>query len=253
MTDLPLCRSVHAYAVFVIGIACAWHGGGTLPAFGDENQVVWHVGKDFQKQLQLPSPISWSEQTVRRGLTSLSKSQQIAIWLDRRIDPDGLISITTRGETLHATLRQIAQELNVGVGFVGNVVYIGPPEAVASLKSEMKKRTAELQRLSRRLPRRRRRAMLRRHTLHWNDLDSPAKLLENQAARFQLKILGDRKVSHDLWAGATIPTASCVELLSLILIQYDLTFRWGRRGASIQLVPIGKNDDGSIGNNSSRN
>ena len=137
MTHLLGCRSVHAYAVFVIGIVGALNGGGVPSASADENRasdaVAWRVGKDFQDQLQLPGPISWSEQPLRRGLTSLSEHQQIAIWLDRRIDPDGVVSISTRGETLQGTLRQIAARLNVGVGFVGNVVYIRPKPVVARL------------------------------------------------------------------------------------------------------------------------
>ena len=90
MSHVLPCHSVHAYAVFVIGIVCVLNGGGLSRADADDGRasdvVVWRVGKDFQHQLQLPSSISWSDQSLRRGLRSLSRRRQIAIWLDRRID-----------------------------------------------------------------------------------------------------------------------------------------------------------------------
>jgi len=238
MTDLPLCRSVHAYAVFVIGIACAWHGGGTPPAFGDENQVVWHVGKDFQRQLQLPSPISWSEQTVRRGLTSLSKSQQIAIWLDRRIDPDGLISITTRGETLHATLRQIAQELNVGVGFVGNVVYIGPTPVAARLATI----AAIKRQATANLPLEARTQWHRKQPFQWEELTSPRELLDRLSAEInvsgQLKVVQAERLPHDLWASGDYPSLPPTDRLTLLLAGFDLSFDLSRDGTAIRIASM---------------
>ncbi|MCH8828083.1 MAG: hypothetical protein IID45_00745 [Planctomycetes bacterium] len=211
------------------------------------------VGRPFRIALTIKTTASWKNASLRYILRRLSQLTKIGIVLDRRIDPTQKPFISVKSVALIDVLKTIAKKTSAQTAIIGNVVYIGPPEAVAALRSEMKKRTAELQRLTRRMPRRRRLSLLRKRSLYWNDLDSPAMLLKNQAAKYQLKILGKRNIPHDLWAAAAIPTASCVELLSLILIQYDLTFRWGRRGASIQLVPIGKNDDGSIGNNSSRN
>jgi hypothetical protein len=242
MSHLLPCHSVHAYAAFVIGIVCALNGGGLPSAAADESRasdvVAWRVGKDFQRQLQLPSSLSWSDQSLRRGLTSLAKSQQIAIWLDRRIDPDGVISITTRGETLLATLRQIAEELGVGVGFVGDVVYIGPKPVATRLATiaAIKRQATET------LPSETRSRWQRAQPFRWEALTSPHELLDRLVEEVnvsdQLKVVQAERLPHDLWASGDYPPLRPTDRLTLLLAGFDLSFDMARDGTAIRIASM---------------
>ena len=91
MTHLLPCQSVHAYAVLVIVIVGALNGGGWSCASAADGRVgakvggnadtvsalAWRDGKDFQRQLQLPGPISWSDQSLRQGLKGVAIGNRI--------------------------------------------------------------------------------------------------------------------------------------------------------------------------------
>ena len=242
MTRLLPCQSVHAYAVYVIGIVCALTGVGTPRGSADDtlagDVVVWRAGKDFQRQLQLPGPISWSEQSLRQGLKSVSRSQRIAIWLDRRIDPDGAISITTSGESLQATLQQVAEKLGGGVGFVGNVVYIGPKSVAARLATIAAiKRQATAS-----LPSEAQTRWKRHQPFQWEALSSPGELLDQLAIEVrisgQFKVVQSERLPHDLWAPGDYPPLPPTDRLTLLLAGFDLSFDLARDGTAIRIAPM---------------
>ena len=244
MTQLLPCQSVHTYAVFLIGIVSVLNGGGTPCASADDtlasDVVAWYTGKDFQRQLQLPGPISWSDQSLRQGLKGVAKSQRIAIWLDRRIDPDRVMNITTRGETLQATLQQIAERLGVGVGFVGDVVYIGPkPVAtrLATIAAIKRQATAKL-------PSEARTQWQRQQPFRWEALTSPRELLEQLATEVKvggpIEVVQSDRLPHDLWATGDYPPLPPTDRLTLLLAGFDLSFDLARDGTKIRLASMPK-------------
>jgi hypothetical protein len=62
--------------------------------------------------------------------------------------------------------------------------------------------------------------------------------LTRLADQYQLNIDGLDLVPHDLWGGAVLPEASAAEALSLVLIQFDLTFGWVEHGKGIRIEHV---------------
>jgi hypothetical protein len=89
-----------------------------------------------------------------------------------------------------------------------------------------------------RLPPSRASALSRTETVHWNDLDEPRAVVANLADQTGVEVLNPEAIPHDLWATATLPKATITESLSLILIQFDLTFVWNEDATQIRLVPV---------------
>ena len=56
-----------------------------------------------------------------------------------------------------------------------------------------------------------------------------------------MTIAGLDQVPHDLWAAADLPPMSLVDRLTLIAIQFDLTFTIAADGAQVELVPVPQN------------
>ena len=79
-------------------------------------------------------------------------------------------------------------------------------------------------------------------TLQWPDLQSPQAILDNISQNYRFEIYGSEQVPWDLWAHATIPQTSVIEQLTLVLIQFDLTFQWQNEGSEVHLVPIPRDD-----------
>ncbi len=264
---------VPAYAVFAIGILCAHRDGwgqgagsaaapadvptkrdvlrGTEPHRTDPSDSdagrdqgrgagpAWREGRDFQRQLQLPVGIAWSETPLLQGLNRLAESQGVAIWLDRRVDPNRLMDLSTSGVSLEVALRQVAAKLNLGVGFVGNVVYLGPkPVAIqlatiAALKREATAKFGADARV----------AWQRKIAFRWDPLTSPAELLDRltRELRFnggEVRVVELERLPHDLWAGGNFPPLSPTDRLTLLLAGFDLSFDLARDGTAIRLAPL---------------
>jgi hypothetical protein len=78
----------------------------------------------------------------------------------------------------------------------------------------------------------------RKESVFWQDLDQPRQVVLDVANKAGLAVANPEAIPHDLWASAILPQATLSESLSLILIQFDLTFAWNADGSEIRLVPV---------------
>lgn len=198
------------------------------------------TGSRFESELRRPLTASWRNVPLRTVFRRISASRKISLLLDRRIDPTKRVAIDISGESLLEGIDRIAANAGGTTSIVGNVVVVGPPASLSKLRTLVELRTDELKRQADRLPKERLLELSQRRTLHWNDLDRPADLLRQIARRHHLQLEGLKHVPHDLWAGATLPSVSAAEALSMVLIQFDLTFAWRPDAAGVRIVPVSK-------------
>ncbi|MEX1095633.1 MAG: hypothetical protein WED34_06255 [Planctomycetales bacterium] len=204
----------------------------------DRPVPVHRTGRAFRDALAGRMNASWRNVPRRDVLRRVADNRRIALLLDRRIDPSRPVDLDAAQQTTAGVIAWIAREADAGTAVVGNTVYLGPPAQAALLENLVRQRGDELSRLANRPPLERRRDRLARRTVHWQDLDRPAEIVAQIAADFGLAVDGLDRLPHDLWAGWTLPDASAVEALSLVLIQFDLTFDWSANAAGIRIVPV---------------
>lgn len=198
------------------------------------------TGGPFRAELDRPVSASWSNLDLRSILTRIAETRRVAILLDRRIDSTQKLAVDLNGETLHEGLATITERVGGRLSVVGSTAFIGPAESASKLRTLVRIRSDELSALSKTVPGRRLVELSRSSTCHWNDLDRPADLIRRIAGRYGLDVVDLDRVPHDLWAGATLPAASPAEALSLVLIQFDLTFQWSDRADAVRIVPVPK-------------
>jgi hypothetical protein len=188
----------------------------------------------------LAQPISarWKGLTLRSLLRRLSRDREIAIVLDRRIDPEQEVSLETGERSLSSALDEIARSANVAVTRVGNCLLFAPPSAASRLRTLITLRERELRSFDGGQFGRASRRNLERATITWADLDRPVEIVLAIGHQFGLSIAGTETIPHDMWAGATIPNATAAEALSLVLNQFDLTFQWTNGGSGVRLVTV---------------
>lgn len=194
------------------------------------------TGPRFHQELNQVTTGSWENVELRTLLDKLSSQRRVAILLDRRIDPTVKIPVDLVDHSLKDSLQEIAQRVGADVSVPENVVYVGPSSAASVLRTVIELRTSELAAST--IPERRRTELRRRHTVTWQDLDSPADILKQITDHYHLTIQHPEFVPHDLWGGCWLPEATAAEALSLVLIQFDLTFAWQNGGQGIELVPL---------------
>jgi hypothetical protein len=201
--------------------------------------IEWLTGGKLQQRLDGKVSITWSSRSgvpLRQALASLSDDQQVAILLDRRIDPDQTIKLVSDDLSLDATLKLIAGRLSAGIGQVGSVIYMGPKATASRVRTLSVLRHDE----AIHLPAHAVSHFLRLQSWKWPDVSTPRDLLADLARESQIEIGGTDHVPHDLWAAADLPPMNFCDRLTLVAAQFDLTFKIDPSGQRVELVPIPK-------------
>jgi len=196
------------------------------------------VEAEFERALGHSISATWNNMRLRGIARRITENRRIAVLLDRRLDPSRELELEINNKTVRQVLEQVADEVSARISVSPSTVYVGPERPAEVLRTLIALRTAELFDSTVGADPGRRFELGTRQTLHWNDLDSPAQLIRTIAEAYSLEVAGVEQIPHDLWAGATLPAVSAAEALSLILIQFDLTFAWTSGGAGIRIVPV---------------
>lgn len=194
----------------------------------------WLTGAALERRLQEPLSRSIDGLPLREALYALGHEQGVGVLLDRRIDPTRKLDITVRQAALSQLLQQIAKEQRIGMSRLDAVCYFGPPTVAARLRTLAELRREEIRGRSATLAAK----FSRQRAMRWPDLATPAGVLKELVAENQLQLAGVEQVPHDLWAGAELPPLSLTDRLTLLLVQFDLTFRVAGSGETVRLIPI---------------
>lgn len=204
------------------------------------------TGRNFQAALKSTVELRWQKADLRFITRQITSQLKLGIVIDRRVDPSPKPDIHVKNKTLLEGLQMIAAKGNARISLVGNTVFFRPVKGNGKDRSPktdpllqlLRQRETDWKSVRRKLSARRRLSLGSSRTLHWNDLDQPRNIVKNIGELYRLTMSGLEKIPHDLWAGATMPKATLIEQLTVILFQYDLTFRWSARGDGIEIVPL---------------
>ena len=196
--------------------------------------MEWRIGAAREMQLRSEIGINWDENPMRRAVRTLSQRQQVAILLDRRIDPDREIKFSVDGVSLETALRTLAAQQRMGLCHVGPVVYFGPPETTVKLATIAAMRRQEVGNL----PRDARLRLAKTYPTDWSDLATPRELVRSLSEEYAIEIVGSDRVPHDLWPTASLPPLGFADRLTLILAGFDVTFEFNDSGSAVRLVPM---------------
>lgn len=218
----------HRLLVPLLLVACC-------PSVHVQGDEAWQTGVDFRKQLEASVGFRWGgNATLRDSLARLGRSQRIAIWLDRRIDPDQPMDLAIDAAALEHALRTVAATVGCRVCYVDSVVYIGPPSTTTKLAT-----LAAIKRdAANKLPPSARQQFQRKKAWKWEEVTAPKDLLVDLAREAKVRVVEDERLPHDLWAAGDLPPLSVADRLSLLLAGFDLTFEISRDGTAIRPVAI---------------
>ncbi|MEM8680409.1 MAG: hypothetical protein AAGF97_13755, partial [Planctomycetota bacterium] len=164
--------------------------------------------------------LTWAASPLRPGLARIAEHADVSIFLDRRCDPGQRVTLELEAGTLADALRQIVAPLQLGVGSVGPVIYVGPSRAAATIATV----TALRQQQARSLPKKLRERVLRRRAMSWPALSEPRWLIQRMVAEIGLELENPELIPHDLWEATKLPPLNWVERMTLVLAGFRLTF-----------------------------
>jgi hypothetical protein len=203
------------------GLALALIAPALCAAAGAEGETSkWLTGAEFGDRLEAKVGVKWVDNPLRQGLANLSRSQGVAIFLDRRVDPGKRVSLSAEDEPLESILARIAAEVGLETCRIDCVVYVGPKPTAARLATLSMLRKDE----ARKLPPAVMKRLAERKPLAWEMLATPRELVEQTVASIPAKAPDLAFFPHDLWPAGELPALSAIDRLTLLLAGFDLTF-----------------------------
>ena len=240
----------------------AWLGRGAVAvmvlvatAIATEPAPV-RTGPEMAETLTRRVGFEISGDSRRDALQMIAKQFHIALFLDRRIDPDIPVTYRTQKTPLGTALAEMVSQFNGAITWLGPIGYIGPASEVKKLQTLR----ALAQRQLAGLPEGAGQRLLQKYPLHWERLTTPAKIVQSIAGTYQLQWEHPEQLPHDLWAGGNFPATDCATQLTIVLAGFDRTFQFGAAGSTFALKPIparvtisrayaleGRDDDQAVG------
>jgi hypothetical protein len=191
----------------------------------------------FNRALNEPLTARFDEIELGTLLKTLGDERRLAFLLDRRIDPSREVSWRTGGEPFLEVIADRLSADHASARAIGSTVFVGPEESLQKLRTVITLRMEELE--AKGQPALKLQFAVRRdHSIPWDEATEPRVVLAEIQQRWGIAIQGVEEVPYDLWPAGLMNDVNFVQALSLILIQYDRTFEWGKDGTSVTIVPM---------------
>ncbi len=201
--------------------------------------AAWLTGNRFRAAINRPIGVTWADTPIRDALNRLAESQDIAIFLDRRVDPSLPITASSDVGPFSQTLMKALRPYRLGVGYVGSVVYVGPKQTAARIGTLAEIRNEKARSFDVAL----RKALLTTSPLDWADLSEPAAIVADVAEEAGMEFGNLDVIPHDLWPAAQLPPLTLSEKMTLVLAGFSMNFTFGEHGAEDKFMvtrfPVG--------------
>lgn len=190
----------------------------------------WEIGERFRHRAATHTfDVFWDQGELRDEVQFLSRQYGLAWMLDRRVDPNQLISLRERDQSFEQILWRLAEPRELAVVQLNNIFYVGPIHEAACLPQLLSELEQQLR--SDRLPN-----SLSRAWLATRPLVTRGETIEPQRALFQVlddmppSTLDINRVPHDLWYRIDWPEMPRYQQVALLLVGFGLWLEFDNEG-----------------------
>ncbi|MDR2117434.1 MAG: hypothetical protein LBP87_13745 [Planctomycetaceae bacterium] len=201
-----------------------WLGMFGVTESGAASNDVWQTTVNVQ----------WQETPLGESLKRLAETQKIGLLIDRRLDPSTPIRFESTGQSLGKMLQQLAESLDYGCVLFESTVYFSTKESVAILPVLLSEQQNRLEKLT---PRRVT-IFRRKKSFPIPFLSEPKEILKKLAFQNNFRWKNLEVLPHDLWDEKSLNNLSINELLTILLIGFEMTFEIEGEGETLVIVPL---------------
>lgn len=188
----------------------------------------------LERRLQQGVTLTFQGQLLGPALARLGETQDVPLWIDRRVDPGAPVNLAANDQPLFDVLNALAAERGYAATPFRGVVYFGPratADALAALSTRARGALA-------RTPQAVRRRWLTPAPWSFPRLSEPRQLLHEVLQSVGAESANESHVPHDLWPAASVPSMAPVDQALLLLAGFDLTLEISVGGRRAAVVPI---------------
>jgi len=165
---------------------------------------------------------TWTRVPLRDWATRVTPLAGRPVILDRRIDPDRLVTLAAHGESLRELLGTVAAEAGAAVEELPGTIRLAPQASAGRAAAAAADRERQLARL----PAAQRKPLEKAAPWSWPAGARPRDLVAAALAEAGLAVEGVDGIPHDHFPAATLPSLPLAERLDLVLAHFDRRILW---------------------------
>ncbi len=220
----------------LLWLGVAWLGLSVsqVPAADDRSGFV--RGGEFRQAWNSPVRARLDQEPLRQAMQRLCSTAKIAWTVDRRLDPDQVVTWTAeKAVPLSEFLPELLGTIQADCVVVGDTVIVGPEDSIQWLRTLAEIQRTEL--LAKAGAAKLVQSLGRPLDVNWNELAEPKLLVIELAQRAKVSLTGADLIPYDLWDSGDLVGLSPGEALTVFASQYDLRLQW-EAGGQAALVPL---------------
>lgn len=171
----------------------------------------------------LKSPFSQFAKNVsmKSVLEDIAGSYEIAFWIDRRVDGDQSVSLSTKNkETIQTTIEKLADDCNCEIAYLNQIVYFAPKTQAATVDFAFWNLSIATQTAS---PAKEDPSFQTVDRWQWSHPTEPSRLFRDRAQQQAFDIDNLDLIEHDLWAPKSLPPGSFAAQWTCVLAGFATT------------------------------
>ncbi len=218
--------------ILIIGFACPSLvlAQGDLPVLIETKQAKYLTGK----KLQNPKALSfwWKDAQLRDRLMAFSDAENIAVMLDRRVDPSTIVNLGIENKTVEQIFWRVGSAAKIGVCRIEDCYYFGPVDTIVELPIAME----TLSRQAKKVKSRSKVKWTVKRQVRTGTVVATKSLIEAIATKHGFTVNGLEKLPHDLWYSVSLPPTSVLAQMQLMLAGFNKTFEIAPDAKSITII-----------------
>ena len=216
-------------------IAWAQSGSSVLV---EPQKTKYLAGEKLDRRNLQALSVWWKDAKLRDRLMAFSETQDIAIMLDRRIDPSTIVNLGVENRTVDQVFRRISSAAKIGVCRIEDCYYFGPVDTTIALPIAIDTLARQAKKVARRSPVK----WTVKRRVRTEPVVATKALIQAIATKHGFVVNGLDELPHDLWYSVSLPPTSVIGQIQLMLAGFDKSFKIDPNGKSITIIDFPKTE-----------
>ena len=226
-------RWIFALAIFSSPILAVAQSPGPLAA----PAPLVRSAAELHARLQARTSISLTGSQLRLAANELARKDDIGLAIDRRVDPETPVELAFSDAAADDVWRKLAESCKLGYATFGPMIYLGPTSTARDLNTLAALRRDEAGSASPTL-----KAKLLQSSETSCSAPCDARALWNAlAAEAGLTTTNPERMPFDVWPEVRWGSLPLVDRMTLVAVQFELTFKLDASARTITFEPIPAN------------
>lgn len=179
----------------------------------------------FEQRMSAWVNLRFDEIELGQLIEQISREYDIAICLDRRVDPQRLVSVIIKDQSLRQAAQQLAESAQLTVVTIGETIFLSPDARASLMAARVRQLEAELKGPPLQLSARRTVQLLTPVDVTWADFTTTTEILSSLESRGPLRLAHHDYLAEDVLAGRSLSQVNQLESLALFVFQFGCDIR----------------------------